>query len=947
MADERNVIEIILQARDDTSAAFASLAAKMGLQKEMAQELARENKNLEDATRSLDSQTQHSRVSFDDLRSSMGRQQTDFTKSIKLTNDLAKAYTDVERATQAAVAAQDRRTSSLAQQAVAKGQATAAQKNLSKALRDQIKDMDDLDDAEKKYMNSAATRHAASVRQANEDIALDQRRKAMLQETAAAQDKADADAARSAQQRATQAARDARDQKAQTDASIADIKRQSSALTQYQNEIKKVAALKKEAAKSGLGDTEKISIEIDTTRALAKAKALKEEIKSIAGETTAKINLNSDEFKAQIGEVEALKLLVGKDIHINVDADVATAIAQLEAFNVEKNRASDTRELNGIGDAFSSIQQAISNSSGSIASFDNVLRGAAAFAIAGFLQPLIMLAGAAAGALLALGSAAIYAGGAIAGGLVAGIAQAIPVLGVVALAAERLMAVFKAVQQSNTAQQQAATQGATIHQSAAKSANTYANAIDGIRSADEQLASAHKNVGVAEAALSKARQQAARDIQDLVLAEKEAQLQAEASTLAQQNSAKALEIAVRSGGDVQQAQLDVQSANLDAQRSAVQLPRAQADAATAQRQGVSGAPGVQSASRQLADESLSGVKDAQAAVDRAKRSADQAGDAATLAGTKVAAAGSNLDYLVGKLSPAEKRLYDIAKQAQTLSLISPRRSVSRSSKPLERRRAAHQHLQGPANRVRDDKSVSAMAKQGLRLFSAFTDPKSINTFLGLSMMPRKSGPLTNILINIGKICLDIAKAAGPTLSALLGFFDQVTTKFTRFTDGTKGQNSLSAFFKEGTKALIAFLNLGGAIIKLFLAIAGPGGGAKTGIDLLVGATGGINKLADSINNGGKAAKFFHDMFQITKDVIKDLGPLFTSVGDQLGDTFTKKGEGSLKGFVNFMAQIVVPALGDFIRNIGKMTSALGGFLDKNPELAKLAAAFAGFAVTER
>ena len=157
-------------------------------------------------------------------------------------------------------------------------------------------------------------------------------------------------------------------------------------------------------------------------------------------------------------------MLVGKDIHINVDADVATAIAQLEAFNVEKNRASDTSGLSAIGEAFSEITSKISDSGGSIASFDNVLRGAATFAIAGFLQPVILLAGAAAGALLALGSAAIYAGGAIAGGLVAGIAQAIPVLGVVALAAERLMAVFKAVQQSNTAQQQAATQGAAIDQ---------------------------------------------------------------------------------------------------------------------------------------------------------------------------------------------------------------------------------------------------------------------------------------------------------------------------------------------------------------------------------------------------------------------------------------------------------------------------------------------------
>ena len=183
------------------------------------------------------------------------------------------------------------------------------------------------------------------------------------------------------------------------------------------------------------------------------------------------------------------------------------------------------------------------------------------------------------------------------------------------------------------------------------------------------------------------------------------------------------------------------------------------------------------------------------------------------------------------------------------------------------------------------------------------------------------------------------------LTALLGFFGQLTGKWATFLGTTKGKNTLSDFFKEGTNALLAFMNLGGAVIKLFLAIAGPGGGAKTGIDLLVGATGGINKLADSINSGGKAAKFFHDMFQITKDVIKDLAPLFTSIGSELGKTFTEKGVGSVKGFVDFFAKFAVPALGSFIRYIGGATALMGNFLDKNPDVAKFAASFAAIAAS--
>ena len=49
------------------------------------------------------------------------------------------------------------------------------------------------------------------------------------------------------------------------------------------------------------------------------------------------------------------------------------------------------------------FRRALSHSSNSIAAFDNLIRGALTFLIAGFLQPLVVIAGAAGGALIALG----------------------------------------------------------------------------------------------------------------------------------------------------------------------------------------------------------------------------------------------------------------------------------------------------------------------------------------------------------------------------------------------------------------------------------------------------------------------------------------------------------------------------------------------------------------
>jgi phage-related protein len=1003
VADERNVIEIILKARDETAAAFASVTAAMGLQKEMAKDLERENKNLEESYRSLGSGVERQKVTFDDLRGSFAKTRPELAENIKLTKDLARAYSDVERTTKTAVDAQDRRTHSLAQQAIAEKAAESAQKRLSKALRDQIKDIKDLDDEEKKYLISSATRHAASTRNANEAIALNQRRKRSIQEVADEDERA---AKRSQQNASTvdrirenlakrnaQRARETladikREQAAESDSArqsarradqeINDLRRGAQALRQYERDVQRVTEMKQKLKNEKLGGVEKMRVELDLKHALVQAKVLEAELNRFRDKKF-DIDLNTAGAEAHLAEFRGIMDVATRTRHINIEADTGRAIASLGALEVAERSVSNSG--GGMGSAISSgistITSSLQNAEQNIAGFDNVLRGLATFAIVGFLQPLITVAGAAGGALVALGSAALYAGGALGGTFIAGIAQALPVLGVFAMLVSRLTAVFGAAKQAQLVDQQASYRGAAAHTRAAgattahgravntlkNSQNSLSNATDGVRTAEENLTKAHQGVNTAEQNLSKSRQQARRDLQDMILTEKEAELQAKSAALAQKDARAALAHAISTGGDVAGAQLQVQESNLQAARAHQQVSRTSSDLAASQRQGIAGAPGVVSAQQQL-DQAKRGVGDAERAVTRAQRAAEQArrgitqagiaanqaAQQADLAGSKITAAGGKLDFLTGRLSGAERRLLDIVKRFQDVFRV----ASQTITEPLinafgTAMNQVIQILQRPDVKKAMQDLAGEMAKQGLRFFNAFTDKKSINIFFEFIREAQKNlRPLTDILINLGKIFLDIGRAAAPSLSRLLKFFDQVTTSWLKFTGDANKQkgdkNPLRQFFHEGTDALLAFLRLGGAIAKLFLAIAGPGGGARTGIDLIKGATEPINKLADSINRGGKAAQFFHQLFRITGEVLSALKPVIVAIGTELGKTFSEKGVDSVKAFASILATIVIPAIGQFIRQVGGMVTQIGKFIDKHPQLAGLAKDFIGISL---
>lgn len=233
-----------------------------------------------------------------------------------------------------------------------------------------------------------------------------------------------------------------------------------------------------------------------------------------------------------------------------------------------------------------------------------------------------------------------------------------------------------------------------------------------------------------------------------------------------------------------------------------------------------------------------------------------------------------------------------------------------------------------------------VAKQMERLFGSFTDRKSINQFLGfIGQAKTNLKPLTDILINVGHIFLDIGQAAGPALSEIFKWLGGIVRHWREFTGSKKGQDEMKDFFLKGVKHLESWLNLLGSVAKLFLAIAGIGAG--TGKKFVDDTTKAIDGLTDSINKGGKGAKFFHDLFKLTKQVIKDLGPVITSLWDEFQKTIGGHGEDSFRGFATFLADVLIPAFGRFIRNVGHVTAVLGDFAAKHPQITKLGGAIAG------
>lgn len=975
MADARYLIDIILNARDNTGGAVASAAAKLGLLKEEQKGLEQQNQRLGDSFERMTNRINSSGAELRRQQKALGDETGRTVDSQVKLEQASRAYV---KTLNDANASEARRVQGL--------------QRLHQAQEQLALDITRLGDEEAKTATAQAKRAAARIGQINTEMERLQAMRSIEQEAIRAQMALDTEAAR---QRAEQErlgetmAREVEDnnqarhrarmerlnQEALQQRELAEAERQrqqsqqsefmegarqrlqaiqntrrdeeeAGRLREAQNErdlrlgrqyiesIQRIQAIEQERrqAQEGGDFTQVVRLDFDAKAARAEAEELAARLRALFNHIEANIDLDAGSFDAHAAEVIAMKKLLENRVNIDVNMDVDLAdIAKVNAMAAATQAVGEDSDESGrrmgfLGGIVRSVGEGFDSSSGRIASFDNFLRGLFSLGIAVFFNQLFLLASAAAGALGALASSAAQAGAALGGALVGGIAQALPVLGVFGAAIYRLKAVFDAANQAQLLQQQQSYQGA-------KEQKRNADATDAVRSAQERLASSHRNVAAAAANvlqqqkdLSQARVDAASKLRDLILQE-------EGLTLSMEDNDKAIRRAAARGQTNALPRLFLQRQQIENQQddTSADIGRRQAG----------DAPEVVNAQRSL-DQAKKSLADARRGADDAERSLARAGRQADIASANITAAAGKLNFLLGRMSAAERHLFETVQKLQDAFRLASQYITEPIIVATDR---AFQRIIGFLG---DRRILNAarglaqqMADQGTRMFNTFTSPKMVDDFLFFTKEAgRNLKPLTDIAINIGKSFVDIGVAVAPVLSKIIDWVDGISAKVADFFSQGRKSGELTRFFDQGFTQLKAWGDLLWQIIRLFAAIAGPGGGASSGLKIVRDLADAIGGIADKIDTPGtKLNEFFNRFFRLSRKMLEAMAPVLGSIAHQFDLTFNKTGLDAVQGFAFFLSDILIPAVGQFARFMARATVLITDFAKQHPLVTRIASAF--------
>lgn len=540
----------------------------------------------------------------------------------------------------------------------------------------------------------------------------------------------------------------------------------------------------------------------------------------------------------------------------------------------------------------------------SIGQLDNNLRGMGLLLVFGFAQQLITGLIGLGGELVSVASSAVMAGGAIGGNFAAGLLQALPGVLIFAGAIHRLTQVMQAVSLQSKLQQANFVDQSKKGDNAAKTTDQVANANDGLRDALQRVTEAQE-------AVNDARQKGIRQLQDLVFAEKEATLAAKGAALSQRDAQIALQEAIQSGGDVQGAQLNLQEAIVRNQKSSVESTRATSDRRAAGGN-VENLPDVQGAEKQLAQANQS--------VTRAERSVDQAKRSAVDAAGSVQTAAANLNFFLTKeLDDSERKLYEAIIRIQTRykQLFRPVTDIIIDSFTVAVNRAA-KLIEMPEVVAEARKTAHAIAGAIDSMTGTLSSGPVVKQLLDIAAAGRKNiAPLTGILTDLGKAFINIADAAGPALSRTIDWVGKLADNILGV---TSNGDKLTAFFDKAEDNLEAWLNLGLAVVKMLAALMGAGA-ADEGLKSVNDASKAIDGVTDKINaNKDKIAKFFSDARKITVEVVGVL----VEVGKEALKAFDPD---NFKNMADIFKDVVLPALGQIVRTIGKVSDGVSTILN--------------------
>jgi hypothetical protein len=892
MADERYIVELILKARDDTRGAFEKAIGNNQQLSRVLQQAESDYDDLTQATRRLREEEERATKASIDANKQK-------EKEIKLTKDVASAQLTLKRAAENYARVATKSNDNDAEKLLALEALEEATLNLAEAQEKQ-KDVtadQSLATAEafkeeqrslalRRELSRATLDEAASRAQVLELIEEEGRARKRL---SSIEDEAYRDSVKRvneliennknleiSQDDANEAVR--RGQKIRKD-DVDAFEKDTKRLIDLKNDVQQIDK-KLTSPETRQDPVITARLQVDRESAIAEIESLQEDL---VGQVNIRRELEFDIDEGSVARLKATEELLEKGLGIKVPVE----------FDIDNTSLIRTAGimalLNGAFDAFS---DGADKASKRIAAFDNIVRGLLVLAIAVFLQQLALSAAIAAGALAGLVSSAIAAGGAIGGALTAGVAQALPALGIIATFLNRFQAINQAVKQQNLQQQQASYSGG-------QAARSQANGLDQVVAATERVKEAQDKV-------TESRKKAREALEDLILSERK-------QTLGLQKSREDLNEALTSGA----GSFAVSQAEIAAEEAANQLGRTRDNLRTRTRGGIEGSPEVTQAKKQL---------------EEARRALDQARQAGDAAGQSVSAAAGKLNFLVGNLSRAEKRLFDALVVLQERW----RKFAQQITGPLTNaftfavKRITN--ILGSKELIEVGKSTSKTLGDSFRsIFEAVLSPETISRILNLSkQFTTNLRPITQIAITLSRVFLDIAEAGAPAFRTILEYVNDLVQKLGEFTSSVEGKNALADFFDLGAQSLIKFVDLFLSIGNVILALIDPkgAGGITAGNTILDQLTEGFNNLAEAIRTPGtRANEFFKRFFDFGTKTLPLFKPLLVAIADLIDNLFSPKGLESVRNFVTFLTRVVVPAFGFFLKTVTSLTDAIVKLID--------------------
>lgn len=601
----------------------------------------------------------------------------------------------------------------------------------------------------------------------------------------------------------------------------------------------------------------------------------------------------------------------------------------------------DSSQMDRLRKTIADVDSGLDHGSYTAIRFAGTLRSLVYVGAFVFFQELTGAAVALGGALVSVASAAVQAGAALAGMAAAAASQAIPVIGLLGAAWGRVGAVFDAVKQAQKNLAQSAYD-------AAQAADRQKAAADAVRSAQEGLTAANERAAEAQDALNKARADGVRQVEDLVAAERRAQLQAESAALAQKDAQQAFSSALRTGnvGDLASKALQSRQSDLDLSGAHTALARARADADAAVSGGIEGLPGVVAARKAVTD-AAKGVGDANHQLLEARRNAAQSVQ-------QISTGTRELQQLLDQLSPAERRLYTalngLYKRYLAVFVGDKNRTgiLGGIIEAFTEGVGRVDDLLGDKRLVDTAKRLSdAIGTELRRAFKFLTGADNVSFLEGAADEARKNLPvIETIFENVLNIIRAIAQAGTPAFHEFVEFLEDLAKKGADATSSRSGISRLERFFSKGEEYAESITSLALAVGALFLAIIG--GSAQEGQSALDAITDKIKEATGWINDHQQ------EVHQFFADAVKASGAIAVAAGALAKALFGLFQEEHVEAFAKAFTNTLLPALVTTAHVVGGLTQVILAFAGTGPGsaflrffitfalLSKVFGAFGGF-----